>query len=462
MKQTFNYRRARLRVVLVLAMAGMGLCGYAQSGQTDDGSAWPALRALGRDIPAHRGQVEPYTQTPFAESPHEPEGALTLRQALELALRHNPELAAAAHGVRAAEGNVRQAGALPNPDMEVTAEDVGGSSQPAAAQTTMRLSQTVELGGKRNKRREMARSEARLSGWDYEAKRLDILTQTKKGFVDVLSAQEQLALAESVLILAEDVRKVASERVKAGKVPPLEETKAGVEVSLARITRDGVKRDLDTARKLLAATWGHTTPVFTEAAGALESATDIPSLDRLSALLGQAPEVARWENQVLMSRQVLAQAKAERIPNFEIGAGIRQYEENGVAAGIAGLSLPLPLFNRNAGAIAAAAHQANRVVYEQRAARLRAEAQLVEAYGRLETARAEALTIKTELLPSAQQAFEAVQTGYREGKFGYLEVLDTQRTFYEAKTNYLEVLAAYQKAAADVERLTGIPLNTIQ
>ncbi|MBI2442119.1 MAG: TolC family protein, partial [Lentisphaerae bacterium] len=275
MKQTFDYQHARLRVVLALAMAGMGLLRYAQSAETDEGSAWPALRALGRDIPATRGELSPANQT--AQLPHEPNGVLTLRRALELALMHNPELAAAAHEVRAAEGNVRQAGALPNPELEVTAEDVGGSSDPAAAQITMRLSQAIELGGKRNKRREVARSEARLSGWEYEAKRLDVLTQTRKGFVDVLSAQEQLALAESVLILAEDVRRVASERVKAGKVPPLEETKAGVEVSLARITRDRVKRDLDTARKLLAATWGHTTPVFTEAAGALESATDIPS-----------------------------------------------------------------------------------------------------------------------------------------------------------------------------------------
>ncbi|MCX7009995.1 MAG: TolC family protein [Kiritimatiellaeota bacterium] len=120
------------------------------------------------------------------------------------------------------------------------------------------------------------------------------------------------------------------------------------------------------------------------------------------------------------------------------------------------------MFNRNIGSILAAQHQATRAEYEQRSARLRVTTDLVEAHNRLETARAEALTIKTELLPGAQQAFDAAQTGYREGKFGHLEVLDTQRTLSEAKVRYLDVLAAYQKAAADVERLTGIPLNTIQ
>ena len=84
------------------------------------------------------------------------------------------------------------------------------------------------------------------------------------------------------------------------------------------------------------------------------------------------------------------------------------------------------------------------------------------AHNRLETARTEALAIKAELLPGAQQAFEAAQTGYREGKFGHLEVLDTQRTLSDAKVHYLDVLAAYHKAAVDVERLTGTSLTAIE
>ncbi|NOU36910.1 MAG: TolC family protein [Kiritimatiellaceae bacterium] len=409
------------------------------------------LAVLGAGLPA-RAQVEPGS-------------VLDLRQALELALAHSPELTASSHGVLAAEGTARQAGALPNPRLELQASEFGGSgirSGYSGAETSVQLSQSIELGGKRGKRQRVAQAEARLTGWDYEAKRLDVLAQTKKSFVDVLLAQGRLALTESLLTVAEDVRTAAAQRVRSGKVAPLEETKAGVELAAARIALDRAKRELDTARKRLAASWGGTVPVFTEAAGDLSAVSDIPSMEKLFALLGNTPEIAREREVLTSGRESLALAKAERIPDIEISAGVSRFEEDGSTAGIVGLSIPLPLFDRNAGGIFAAKHQALRAEYEQRAISLGVKTDLAEACNRLETARAEALTIKSELLPGAQRAFDTAQIGYRAGKYGYLEVLDTQRTLSEAKSGYLDVLAAYHKAAADVERLTGTPLNTIQ
>ena len=462
MNRKLNYQYPCIRNMLAFAVIGTGLAGYAE---TNDGNAWPAMRPLGQDIPIQRGQDFSETQTTHAQLQHEPEGVLSIRRALELAVMHSPELMGSSYGVRAAEGNAQQAGAWQNPTFELNAEEFGGSGTRKGyngAQTTALLSQTVELGGKRSKRRAVAESEARLAGWDYEAKRLDVLILTKKAYVDVLLAQGQLALAESLLTVADDVRIAAAKRVQAGKVPPLEETKAGVEVASARITRDRAKRELDTARIRLAATWGGTMPVFKEVGGNLDAIKDVPSVKALSAALDNTPEVARWNDEVALSRRSLAVAKSARIPDVSISAGISRFEEDGSNAGVAGLSLPLPLFNRNAGGILSASHQATRADYEQRAARLRATTDLVEAHNKLAMARAEALTTKEELLPGAQQAFDAAQTGYLDGKFGYLEVLDTQRTLSEAKSRYLDVLAAYHKAAADVERLTGNPLNTIQ
>jgi len=402
---------------------------------------------------------------PSAQSQVEPDGVLDLRQALELAILNSPELTAASHGVSAAEGTARQAGALPNPRLGIQASEFGGSGTRngyGGAETSVQLSQSVELGGKRGGRQRVAQAEARLTGWEYAAKRLDVLSQTKKLFVDVLLAQGRLALTESLLNVAEDVRKAAAQRVGSGKVAPFEETKAGVELAAARIARDRANRELDTARKRLAASWGGTLPVFTEAAGDLSAVADIPSMEKLSALLGNTPEIAREREVLTSGRESLALARAERIPDIEISAGVSRFEADGSTAGIVGLSIPLPLFDRNAGGIFAAEHQALRAEYEQRAISLGVKTDLAEAYNRLETARAEALMIKAELLPGAQQAFDTAQIGYRAGKYGYLDVLDTQRTLSEAKSGYLNVLAAYHKAAADVERLTGTQLDTIQ
>ena len=451
-------------VSTMLALVIMGAEAWTYAGNHDEG-AGPAMRTMGRDISTDRGALAPEPQATNAQTQHEPYGVLTLRRALELALLHSPELAASSHGVLAAEANARQTGAWSNPELELEAGEFGGSGAREgydAAETSVRLTQFLELGGKRGMRQRVAQSEARLAGWDYEAKRLDVLTLTKKTFVDVLLAQGQLELAESLLVLAEDVRKAAAERVKSGKVPLLEETKASVEVATARIARDRAKRELDTARKRLAASWGRTTPVFKEAGGDLNTIPDFPSIEKFSASLADTPAVARWNEEVAMAEGSLTLAKAARIPDVTISAGMSRFEEDGTYAGTVGFSLPLPLFDRNSDGIVSAKHQANRAEYEQRAARLRASADLVEAYSRLETARTEALTTKAELLPGAQQAFDAAQTGYREGKYGHLEVLDTQRTLNEAKTRYLDILAACHKAAADVERLIGAPLTTIQ
>jgi cobalt-zinc-cadmium efflux system outer membrane protein len=405
------------------------------------------------------------TQATLTEDPQEPAETLTLRLALKLASMHNPELTASSHGVRIAEGNARQAGALPNPELELEAEEFGGTGAGKgfdAAQTTVRLSQTMELGGKRSKRQRMAKSEVRLAGWEYEAKRLDVLTMTKKAFVDVLLAQGQLKLADALLMVAEDVRQAAAKRVQAGKVPPLEEIKAGVEVATARIRRDRARQELETARRRLGASWGGSTPIFKEAGGDLDTVSSVPPVETFVASLENSPEVARWNDELALGRESLALARAVRMPDINVSAGIRRLEENGTHAGVAGLSMPLPLFNRNTGGILAANHQATRAEDEQRAARLRVSTDLMEAYGLLTMAHAEALTTRKELLPGAQQAFDAAQLGYREGKFGYLEVLDTQRTLGEVKSRYLDVLATYHKAAADVERISGFSLDTIK
>lgn len=465
MKHGFNLKSASFSVVLTLALAGAGLWVCADSLEPNDNGAGPDVRGLGREHPENRGGVASEPQAACFQSQQEPGGQLTLEQVLELALMHNPELVAFSHGVRAAEGAVRQAGVFANPELELESAEFGGSGVRKgfdAAETSARLTQPLELGGKRGKRQRIAQAEARLAGWEYEVKRQDVLAQTKKAFVDVLLAQGQLVLKESLLVVAGDVRKAAVERVKSGKVPAIEESKAGVEVAMARIARDRARLELDTARKRLATSWGGAEPVFTEAGGDLETVAEVPALEKIVARLDDMPEVARWNDEMARAGELLSLAQATRMPDIGISAGISRFEEDGHYAGTAGLSLPLPLFDRNSGGIVSAVHQKSRAEFEQRAARVRAAADLAETCNRLDAARAEALTTKNELLPGAQQAFDAAHAGYREGKFGLLEVLDSQRTLNEAKARYLIVLADYHKAKADLERLMGISLNTIQ
>ena len=129
----------------------------------------------------------------------------------------------------------------------------------------------IELGGKRAARVNAASLGEELAVRDYEAKRVELIARVANVFTEVLAGQEQLRLAEENQQLAQRVVNAVAKRVQAGKVPPIEETRAGVALSTTRIALVQAQRDLDAARKRLALLWGNSSPQFARALGDLES-----------------------------------------------------------------------------------------------------------------------------------------------------------------------------------------------
>ncbi len=425
----------------------------------------PTPRPLGSDLPAFRA-IAPRQEMPDSRgdgaATREPTGALTLRQALGLALMRNPELRAFSWEVRAREAATLQAGLLHNPTIGADLQDLGVSASPDSVpqpQGTLQLSQIIELGGKRTKRRETAALSRDLAGWDYETKRIEIFTQVTQAFANLLRGQQQQELTEETVRLAEETARVVSERVKAGKVSPIEEIRANVALASAAIERDRAEKDLEGARKQLAATWGSAMPQFSKAEGTLGPLAPIPSLSQLAERISQNPDLARWATEIAQRRAVIDLERSRAVPDLTLMGGFRRYESTGDNVFIVGLSLPLPLFNRNQGGIQEARDRLEKGEEERRAAEVRVTTALSEAHRALSTAYIEATSLKEKVLPGAAQAFEAVNEGYRLGKFGLLDVLDAQRTLFGSRAQHLRALADYHQAVAEVERLIGEPLD---
>ncbi len=453
------YLKTTITLGIVLVLVGVLGCAADRANR-----AWPTPRPLGSDFSTFRPPAEQERQTRIAVDIEEPTGAITLRQALALALAKNPELAAFSWEVRAQEAATLQAGLLPNPEIVADLQDINGSGASIAGvrqpQTTLQLSQLVELGGKRSKRREVASLTRDLAGWDYETKRIDIFTQISQAFVHALSAQQNLALTEETVRLAEQVAGVVSERVKAGKVSPVEETKANIALSSAQIELDRAQRELEAARKRLAATWGSATPRFERAEGDLGSVSPIPSLDQLALRLSQNPELARWATEMSERQAVVDLQRSRAIPDIKMMGGYRRYNTSDDHVFVVGISIPLPIFNRNQGGIEEARDRLAKGEEERRAAEVRVATALAEAHKSLSSAHAEVTALREKVLPGAQSAFDAVNEGYRLGKFGLLDVLDAQRTFFASRSQHLRALTDYHKAVADVERLIGERLES--
>lgn len=457
MKQTI------FRSVLILTGAGL-VAGFSGCATKPDsaGDVWVEPRALGRELTTFRPPPSA-ADKPAPMTVEEPEGALTLRQALAFALTRSPELAAFSWDVRIGEARTLQAGLRPNPEAGVEVEDILGTGDFSGlkeAQTTIQLSQLVELGGKRAARVKAASLSRELAAWDYEARRIAVFAQTASAFVEVLSLQQRLALAEESAQLAEKTVETVKKRVDAARTFAVEETKAQVALASVRIERDQVKRSLDAARARLAATWGSTHPRFTRVEGSLESVVAVPDWEQLRARLAQNPDLARWTTEIAHREAQLKLEKSRRVPDVTVGGGYRRLSGPEDNAFVAGVSIPLPLFNKNQGNIKEAEFQMAKARDEQRAVELRVNTALGQAWQRLSAAAAEVAAIKEQVLPGAQQTFDTVTQYYTEGRLGYLEVLDAQRTLFGARAQHYRALADYQQALVTLESLIGEPVIT--
>ena len=442
--------------VIVTLVLTLGLVSFV-SYRVD--AAWPEPRPLVKEFVASSS-----SDAMASIDLEDPNGILTLRQALSLALRRSPKLLAFAWEIRTKEAQILQAGLLPNPELGIEVENFGGSGALQSldgAESTLQLSQLIELGGKRSKRKRISKLEWELAGWEYELRRLEVFTEITKAFIDVLAAQERLALIEELVSIAERIFNTVLERVKAGKVSPVEETKASVILATSRIKLDRAKRGLEVTRKRLAATWGSTSPIFEKVDGRLEDVRPIPTAEQLVSRISQNPNIVRWFTEMEQRKAAVELENAGRISNLTLSGGVKRFSETNDNAFVLGVSIPLPIFNRNQGGILEAQHRLAKADEERKASEVHLLTALSETYQALSSAFSEAIALKNDVLPGAQSAFETASEGFRQGKFSYLDVLDTQRTLFETRGQYIKTLTAYHRAVADVEQLIGERLDTV-
>lgn len=420
----------------------------------------PEPRPLGADLPAYAAPRTPPSPAP-APSREEPQDVIDLSEALAAALLQNPELAAFSWEVRSREALALQAGLLPNPELELEVENFGGSGNTSAfdaSESTFLLAQLFETAGKRSKRREAAKLDADVAAWEYEIARLSVFASVERAFFDLLAAQEQVALTEELLGVAESSLDAVERLVAAGATPRAERARAAVEAAAARVEVAIARRALQAARTALATTWGSLSPAFTRAEGDLGTVSAPPDPETVQSWLARNPELGLWDREIARRDAVVALEDARRIPDIEAGAGAKRLEESGDTAIIAVLGVPLPIFDRNQGARAAARSDLRKAEHEKRAVHARLAAALESAYQELAARFDEVTRLRDEILPGAGEAFEQVRQGYAQGLFRNVDVLDAQRRLFELRLRELEVLRGYHQAKAEVERLTGTPL----
>lgn len=425
-------------------------------------SPWPAPRPLGRGIASFRPGQEPRVPQPEPVRVEEPTGVLTLRRALAAALARNPELAAVSWQIRAAEAQALQAGRGPNPEVRVQMAEFGGSGRFEGTKESdqmIRLSQVIELGAKASKRREVARFEAAMCGWDYETTRLDVFAQTAKAFVSVLSADKRLSTAEEMYRLAQATMATVAKRVKAGAMSPLDAAQVRVEVGATRIELAQAKRAKVAARGVLAGCWGGKQPKFESAAGDIEALFNIPALEELLPQVSGNPDVARWETETNLRKAAIVLEEANRIPDLRVLVGTRRVQDTHDYGHRVALEVSLPVFDRNQDALARARFNRVRAAYQRQAAIMTAQGDLHLAYQALSASHEEVAALRKEILPAANDRVETADKALGIGAVTHLQVMKARRAMFKERIRLIEALEEFHTAVVDVERLISRPIG---
>ena len=388
----------------------------------------------------------------------------SLDDVLRIADRMNPELAAERKNIDLATAAVWEARLYPNPSLIVEVEDyrTRDARTIGLAKRTAGVSLPLVVSGRIGAAADAAETEREIASIRYVWRRREILAGVKRAFLELLAARRSVELARETRDVARRLDDATNERFRAQTVPEMEVLKSAVNLAKAEIDLKTAEKVRTVGIKTLHALLGNADFPNENFSGDLPVRFTTPSLE---ALRGQVIafhpliEAAQLEKEAAERRLDLA--RAERIPDlqFQVAAG-RDGEDETIAQ--AGFEIPIPLFNRNQAKIASAEARIRQAAYEIESERNSLILRLTGAHAEFVAAQERVMVYRDEILPKAQQALDQTDEGYRQGKFGYLDVLDAQRTLSEAKIAYTATLTDLNLAAAELEKLTGMRLDPVR
>lgn len=385
--------------------------------------------------------------------PAEAPAQTTLAGAWRKALEANPGLQAAKHGAAASEGAVIQSNARPNPEIAFIQEDTRSD----ARTSTVQINQLIELGGKRDARIRVAESERAFANATVFETQTALRYQVVNNFNALLHAQLRRQYALKTHELATQTRDAAQKRVQAGKVPPLEATRAQVAQANAALEVQQAQALIGAAQQSLAALWGGRASDVGEASGDFTAIAEPPSADHIDTLLAQAPAMVLARHALDQSRAAADLERAKRVQDPTVSLGVKRAKEVGRNQIVLGVSIALPLFDHNAGNQLQAIRKVDQAEQKLQEQHLQLQTQVFVARQQLIGSNQHAALLQSQMIPAAQSAYDVALRGFTLGKFSFLDALDAQRTLIDSQRQLLDQLMASHRARAEIDRLLGTP-----
>lgn len=369
------------------------------------------------------------------------------------ALERNPRLAKAQHLIEAAQGRTLQAGLYPNPTLDIAGDELGDRTGPGGIWTAPKFSQEIVTGGKLTLAQAVAAREVDIATLTLLRERYELAGAVRSAFYDVYALEQRVAVLDELVKLATDGVKFGQALLENKQIARLDYLQLEVERERLFAKAEAARREIPWARQRLAAIVGDSQPVPARIEGPF---VEVPVYDPdriLSSVLAAHPDLRSARVNVERARAAVRNAEAAVVPNVTLATGYTRQNQNQSSDWLVGVSLPIPTWNRNQGAIRAA--QAEQCAALQEVARV--ENELTErtaaSLRKYQAAIREADLYKRELLPRSEETYRLSVEAFRGGQFEYLRVIQAQRAIAEARLEYIRALGEAWNAAAELSAL---------
>ena len=373
----------------------------------------------------------------------------TLEEVLDMAERWNPSVAIIEARLKAAKARIVAASAFPNPEVSLESADY-----PDDYRYSLTIEQPFEWYKKRAYRKASSREALGVVEYEKEALMRELKWQIKRAFYRILFVKEEVSLLIESKTVMEEFLSTVRKRVNAGEDTLFSLLRAQVETMRIEKELKTSTQMLHIARTVLNALLGNRLPNGFELKGDFHIKRKSYEKDELvEKVLATHPLIKREEKRMKQARLTLLKEKAAVVPDVRLGAGMER--EEGVDATTLGVSLSVPIWYRNRGAIEEAQAEVVMSEAELRKTRIELTRETAESYRKYRMALDRVELFEKGLLKEAQEALRIAEKSYRFGETDLLNYLDTQRVQREVLLEYNRALFELALAMAEIEKLLG-------
>lgn len=396
----------------------------------------------------------------FASSPAVADGSsLTMKEAVDRAVAAGPTLGAERAAITAAEQQARLDGLAPPMTVGGEMENFAGTGDLSGfddAEFTLRVGKTFEFGGKREARQAVGAARVALQGNELERRRLDVVTQAKHRFLEVVAQQARLTLAEQESALARETRDAVAYRVKRGASPEADLPLAELAVARAELEQEDTEHELESARVALSVLWGERSPSFDRAAGSVDTIPDAPAFESLTQRLEANPDQQLFALEAARLDAQRRSAEASRKPDLSGTFGVRRLEAFDDQALVMSVVMPIGLGQRSELALSRGRAELESLESRRKAVALERYQELFAQYQELRHARHEFEVLRDRMIPAAERALALARRGYDEARYSFLQVAAARNVLHSLEKDRIAAATRYHRLLADIERATAV------